>query len=155
MHHSNLIIGVGFLINGRSIPLTLVFLTTVPRVYFVELLRCEMLDNFAKKDAEVLRCFTQTKLQQVQLDAEDFRTFLANCGEPIEVNSLKAMQSMRSVKSDVGCNCGVRSLCKLHMRKCSTCRKDGNDAMKCIWRRGPKKSLKSLPFLGLPSKMSK
>ena len=126
-----------------------------PRVYFVGLLHCEMLDNFAKKDAEVLRCFMQMKLQQVQLDAEDFRTFLANCGEPIEVNSLKATQSMWSVKSDVGCNCGVRSLCKLHMCKCSKCRKDGHEATKCIWRHGQTKSLKSLPFLGLPSKMSK
>ena len=114
-----------------------------------------MLDNFANRVAEVLTCFMQMKLQQVQHDAEDFRTFLENCGEPIEVNSLKAMQSMRSVKSDAGCNCGVRSLCNLHMCKCSKCRKDGHEAMKCIWRRGQTKSLKSLPFLGLPSKMSK
>ena len=95
------------------------------------------------------------KLQLVQLDAEDFRTFLENCGEPIEVHSHEVMQSMLSVKSDAGCNCGVWSLCKLHTCKCSKCRKDGHEAMKYIWRRGQTESLKSLPFFGLPSKMSK
>ena len=141
--------------NLRSTPQTLGFLITAPRVYFVGLLRSELLAHFAKTKDEVLEAFMNKKLGRTHVDPKNFHTFLEECGLPIEANSLKAMQSMMSVQSDADCNCGVRSLCTLHTCKCPICKREGHESMKCIWRRGQTKSMQSLPFLGLPSKMSR
>ena len=119
------------------------------------LLRSELLAHFAKTKDEVLEAFMNKKLGRTHVDPNNFHTFLEECGLPIEANSLKAMQSMMSVQSDADCNCGVRSLCTLHTCKCPICKREGHESMKCIWRRGQTKSMQSLPFLGLPSKMSR
>ena len=128
-----------------------------PRVYFAGIRRSELLAHFAKTKDEVLAAFMNKKLGRTHLDPKNFRTFLEECGLPIEANSLKVddVQSMKSVQSDADCSCGVRSLCTLHTCKCSICKREGHKAMKCIWRRGQTKSMHSLPFLGLPSKMSR
>ena len=116
-----------------------------------------MLAHFAKTKDEILAAFMHKKLANKKLEPDNFRTFLEECGLPIEANSLKVddVQSMKSVQSDADCTCGVRSLCTLHTCKCSICKREGHKAMKCIWRRGQTKSMHSLPFLGLPSKMSR
>ena len=116
-----------------------------------------MLAHFAKTKDEILAAFMHTKLANKKLEPDNFRTFLEECGLPIEANSLKVddEQSMKSVQSDAGCTCGVRSLCRLHTCKCSMCKVIGHKAKKCIWRRGQTKSMQSVPFLGSPSKMSR
>ena len=114
-----------------------------------------MLAHFAKTNDVILAAFMHKKLATKKLEPDNFRTFLEECGLPIEANSLKAMQSMMSVQSDADCTCGVRSLCTLHNCKCPICKREGHKAMKCIWRRGQTKSMQSVPFLGLPSKMSR
>ena len=128
-----------------------------PRVYFAGIRRSELLAHFAKTTDEILAAFMHAKLANKKLEPDNFRTFLEECGLPIEANSLKVddAQSMKSVQSDADCTCGVRSLCTLHTCKCSICKREGHKAMKCIWRRGQTKSMNSLPFLGLPSKMSR
>ena len=133
------------------------FRTTAPRIYLAGFRRSELLAHFAKTKGEVPADFMHGKLVEKKLKPDNFRTFLEECGLPIEANSLKVdgVQSMKSVQSDANCTCGVRSLCRLHICKCSTCRREGHEAMKCIWRRGQTKSMQSVPFIGLPSKMSR
>ena len=128
-----------------------------PRVYFAGIRRSELLAHFAKTKDEILAAFMHTKLANKKLEPDNFRTFLEESGLPIEANSLKVddVQSMKSVQSDADCTCGVRSLCTLHTCKCPICKREGHESMKCIWRRGQTKSMQSLPFLGLPSKMSR
>lgn len=126
-----------------------------PRVYFVGLLRSQVCPHFAQTSPEVLEAFMKAKLQKVHLKPGNFRNFLEERGAPIEVNSLTATQSTRSVRHDAGCTCGVRSLCALHTCGCPMCKREGHEKMKCIWRRGQTKSMQSLPFLGFPSEMAK
>ena len=97
------------------------------------------------------------KLAKKKLKPDNFRTFLEECGLPIEAHSLKVddVQSMKSVQSDADCTCGVRSLCRMHTCTCAMCEMMSHKAMKCIWRRGQTKPMQSVPFLGFPSKMSR
>jgi site-specific DNA-cytosine methylase len=105
-----------------------------PRVYFAGIRRSELLAHFAKTKDEVLAAFMNKKLGRTHLVPKNFRTFLEECGLPIEANSLKVdgVQSMKSVQSDANCTCGVRSLCRLHICKCAVCKAIGHEAMKCI-----------------------
>lgn len=115
-----------------------------PRIYFIGIRVDAALPHVAAASIAALEGLAELRLRQRHgMEPAAFADFLERCQLPVVDNVFEGPTA-----ADADCTCGTRSSCNLHECRCLMCRREGPDAMKCVWRRGQKKSVQSLAFKG-------